>query len=1210
MITMNQVARRPSLPHAPLPNNKYNMYEVESYTDEELYDLLDLENNPSDKILEAKIIHMIHKYSSMQSPNGNLLARFFKDVYAHFFLLDTTSAFASPSPSASLSPSPSSFSSSSSPPSLQEGFNNQTEWMKALQDNADAAAAAAPKPSPPPAQTSSTNPKNSNISVSIPYTKDYINPLLKQTIKRIISVDSQFRGPSYPLSTDFTFNLSEPLKDVVELSLSSVQIPYTWYTVTNSYGANYFYLKGTTEGINYGNFDYKIEILPGNYSQSSLVNAINSSIGVLKQNHPEIYFGATQLSYNESTNFVTTTIEFVNIFNETHYYLDFGVNPLIYVNTDATTNDHNRKNNDHNIGGYFGYNYQTYTPNRIRSLRNLPPPTPTSPYIVDVSTGIFLNSVSGLSPPLITDGNYNNELNGQKYFVDSSNNSFHVILYQGPQTYSSATTSPLLDISMTLTNLTVGSSYTRADIIQEINTQIAASGYFSSESQMMRVYVNDPSMNGFKSSYFELVLQWDKTKIPNNTQNLKTVVIFPDETNSSHPTTTVWVRDTTNITRSSCFNFGQWQNELNDITGETPSLETNYVINSHPYMNFVCIEPGYTNAENTYQVVVPSSSSVGYSLVEYLAAINSGFDAVNAATVTYNPPAGILQNSYIENTDKVHIYIDLVKCFNNRFYNLNLQSGNDCFLSVDPIYANNSQSVITLLKPDLTTPIPLIDLSLVDLSENVVLNFLWNSTNSFKINQSHLLSIVPKPGFHNYMAPTWNVPANNNLRGTNQILITTISDFTRNIQDSLTQFQDYTNSFPLRNSTVTSQFYSYNVSTSVTTYSITINLVINKYLNQDNYQIQFVDPGAASFDKNTWYDPLQIGDFSYNLIDYDVPNRPYSLITGKKAVQTNILNLNADTTLKIVPYVDGVTSLTDANVIRLNVPKGSYTKEQLFAILNTQFSSNPVTNGSVIQSKTIDGVNYINIRLNINKVYTANDYSLVFYDLYSFVKCYVGVKSVRNVTWDSTLGWMLGYQAQTDYTLKDISGAFVKVLVGDTTVITQIYNQFYIKLDDYTQSHMNDGLVSLSNVDTTVALPSYAYLDNFQCDPVTGKKIFTGTMTADGANLLTQNQIYAIQEIMNTKQQQQSIQHKYMKSMFMQDIFGLIPIKTTGLPNGSNYVEFGGTLQNQQRTYFGPVNISRLTIQLLNDRGDVVDLNGANWSFSFICEQLYQQKSV
>jgi hypothetical protein len=76
---------------------------------------------------------------------------------------------------------------------------------------------------------------------------------------------------------------------------------------------------------------------------------------------------------------------------------------------------------------------------------------------------------------------------------------------------------------------------------------------------------------------------------------------------------------------------------------------------------------------------------------------------------------------------------------------------------------------------------------------------------------------------------------------------------------------------------------------------------------------------------------------------------------------------------------------------------------------------------------------------------------------------------------------------------------------------------------------------------------------------------------------------------------------------FVKDVFGLIPMKLAGLQNGQFFVEFGGTLQNQDRTYFGPVNIHRMSVKLVSDRGDVVDLNGANWSFSLVCEQLYKQ---
>jgi len=76
---------------------------------------------------------------------------------------------------------------------------------------------------------------------------------------------------------------------------------------------------------------------------------------------------------------------------------------------------------------------------------------------------------------------------------------------------------------------------------------------------------------------------------------------------------------------------------------------------------------------------------------------------------------------------------------------------------------------------------------------------------------------------------------------------------------------------------------------------------------------------------------------------------------------------------------------------------------------------------------------------------------------------------------------------------------------------------------------------------------------------------------------------------------------------FEKDVFGLIPLKLSGLRNGESYVEFAGTLQNQERSYFGPVNIKRMTVKLKTDRGNVLDLNGSNWSFSLVCEQLYRQ---
>ena len=44
--------------------------------------------------------------------------------------------------------------------------------------------------------------------------------------------------------------------------------------------------------------------------------------------------------------------------------------------------------------------------------------------------------------------------------------------------------------------------------------------------------------------------------------------------------------------------------------------------------------------------------------------------------------------------------------------------------------------------------------------------------------------------------------------------------------------------------------------------------------------------------------------------------------------------------------------------------------------------------------------------------------------------------------------------------------------------------------------------------------------------------------------------------------------------------------------------------QENVRKYSGPVDIERLKIQLLDDKGNLVNLHDNDWSFSLIVEQL------
>ena len=74
------------------------------------------------------------------------------------------------------------------------------------------------------------------------------------------------------------------------------------------------------------------------------------------------------------------------------------------------------------------------------------------------------------------------------------------------------------------------------------------------------------------------------------------------------------------------------------------------------------------------------------------------------------------------------------------------------------------------------------------------------------------------------------------------------------------------------------------------------------------------------------------------------------------------------------------------------------------------------------------------------------------------------------------------------------------------------------------------------------------------------------------------------------------------------DVLAIIPLKNIQRlrDRGEPYVEFGGSLQTNKRIYFGPVDIDRLRVKLLDDKGNLVNLHGNDWSFTMIIEQLYQ----
>ena len=94
-------------------------------------------------------------------------------------------------------------------------------------------------------------------------TQGNMNPTMKNTYLNIINVDSHYReiktgrvvcsgimtdvsNTYLGTSTDFTFDLSEPLHNVMSITVGSVEIPRTWYPFNEQLGTNSFEISGNT----------------------------------------------------------------------------------------------------------------------------------------------------------------------------------------------------------------------------------------------------------------------------------------------------------------------------------------------------------------------------------------------------------------------------------------------------------------------------------------------------------------------------------------------------------------------------------------------------------------------------------------------------------------------------------------------------------------------------------------------------------------------------------------------------------------------------------------------------------------------------------------------------------------------------------------------------------------------------------------------------
>ena len=172
-------------------------------------------------------------------------------------------------------------------------------------------------------------------------------------------------------------------------------------------------------------------------------------------------------------------------------------------------------------------------------------------------------------------------------------------------------------------------------------------------------------------------------------------------------------------------------------------------------------------------------------------------------------------------------------------------------------------------------------------------------------------------------------------------------------------------------------------------------------------------------------------------------------------------------------------------------------------------------------------------------------------------------------------------------------------------------------LDDYNKNYPSNGSISIAPKNTRLDLPTYAinlgedFSSNICVNKVcsllglSSECTFADTSIGQNKTLyvptyprkLTQAQIYSVNQILyNRDKPNDSIIAPNNSNLF-----------ATIYPQHNKNNTF---YQNQnivyERKYFGPTRIERLGVKLIDDKGNILNLHGSDWSFTLAAEQLYQ----
>jgi len=324
------------------------------------------------------------------------------------------------------------------------------------------------------------------------------------------------------------------------------------------------------------------------------------------------------------------------------------------------------------------------------------------------------------------------------------------------------------------------------------------------------------------------------------------------------------------------------------------------------------------------------------------------------------------------------------------------------------------------------------------------------------------------------------------------------------------------------------------------------------------------------------------------------------------------------------------------NYFEINIPSGNYSPTtfitELITIINSAGFLTATTTNIYYTTATgkitfdLDGITDPSGNIIYGTDYESElitDPRLIFFDYTQTLKCSTSnCSSSLNYTFTNTLGWIMGFRKASESILSS----------GNTAdSIFDYYGSkyFILIIDDYNQNHINNGLVTITELSKKLDVPFYftqdtaytcsnfndtAYYNNLNIpntnddlyiisDKVIDKTKTIPQVLPNAPRTITNSQIYTINEII--KNNSRNTKFKILPAN-PNDSFAIFTLDKNNLSLGNFITENGSSLQTNKRVYFGPVDIDRLRVRLIDDRGNLVNFNGLNWNIILIAEILYQ----